>query len=238
MNKPYTSLFMIQSFDGKISTGDVDELDVDKDLSRIAGVKEGLHQYYDLEKQTDYFSLNSGRVMAKIGVNTRIPPASKTDVKFIIIDNKPHLTTQGVEYIAQWVTTLYLVTTNKNHPAYEVKKRFSNIEIVEFDTEIDLALLLEVMHDKYGAKRVTLQSGGTLNAEWLRRGLIDRISVVIAPCLIGGKDTQSLIGGESLHNQADLLNIKALKLIRCDVLEDSYLHVQYEVVQQTKIENT
>jgi len=55
-DRPVTTLFMIESLDGKISTGDVDELDVDKDFKRIVGVKEGLHQYYDLEKQTDLFS--------------------------------------------------------------------------------------------------------------------------------------------------------------------------------------
>ena len=40
--RPETTLFMIESLDGKISTGDNDELDVDKDFKRIVGVKEGL----------------------------------------------------------------------------------------------------------------------------------------------------------------------------------------------------
>lgn len=236
MPRPFTTLFMIESLDGKISTGDVDELDVDKDFKKIVGVKEGLQQYYDLEQQTDLFSLNSGRVMAKIGVNTRIPPTSQIDVNFIIIDNKPHLTTKGVEYLSQWVSTLYLVTTNKQHPAHSVKQSHSNIEIIEFDSEVDLSKLLEMMHETYGAKRITLQSGGTLNAEWLRRGLIDQVSVVIAPCLIGGSHTQSLIGGESLHTQEDLQSIKALKLIHCHQLNNSYIHLLYEVINTTQID--
>jgi 2,5-diamino-6-(ribosylamino)-4(3H)-pyrimidinone 5'-phosphate reductase len=229
---------MIESLDGKISTGDVDELDVDKDFKRITGIKEGLHQYYDLEKQTDYFSLNSGRVMAKIGVNTRTKQPTKTDVKFIIIDNKPHLTEQGVAYIADWVTTLYLVTTDKNHPAYKVKGTHPNIEIIEYQSEVDLSDLLEKMKVQYGAERVTIQSGGTLNAQWLRLGLIDQVSVVIAPCLIGGSGTQSLIGGESLHSEEDLKHIKALKLVKSDILENSYIHLQYEVIKDTVVDPT
>ena len=71
MNRPITTLFMLESLDGKISTGSTDNLDVDKDYPKIDGVKEGLHQYYELEKKTDYFSLNTGKVMAKIGVNSR-----------------------------------------------------------------------------------------------------------------------------------------------------------------------
>lgn len=60
--KPITTLFMLMSVDGKISTGAVDELDVDRDYPRIEGVKEGLYQYYEIEKTTDLWSLNSGRV--------------------------------------------------------------------------------------------------------------------------------------------------------------------------------
>ena len=41
MERPVTMLFMLMSVDGKISTGVADELDVDKDFPRIAGVSEG-----------------------------------------------------------------------------------------------------------------------------------------------------------------------------------------------------
>ena len=57
--KPITTLFMLMSVDGKISTGAEDELDVDRDFPRINGVKEGLYQYYEIEKTTDLWSLNS-----------------------------------------------------------------------------------------------------------------------------------------------------------------------------------
>ena len=57
--KPITTLFMLMSVDGKISTGDVDELDVDREFPRINGVKEGIYQYYEIEKTTDLWSLNS-----------------------------------------------------------------------------------------------------------------------------------------------------------------------------------
>ena len=40
---------MLMSVDGKISTGATDDLDIDKDFPKIAGVREGLHQYYDIK---------------------------------------------------------------------------------------------------------------------------------------------------------------------------------------------
>lgn len=124
MNKPITTLFMLESLDGKINSGNSDTLDVDKDWCQIDGVKEGLQQYYDIEQTTDLFSLNTGRVMAKIGINEKKENPSKSLCSFIIIDNKPHLNENGIDYLCKWVNTLYLATTNKNHVAYKLKENY------------------------------------------------------------------------------------------------------------------
>jgi len=232
-----TTLFLIESLDGKISTGDSDNLDVDLDFKRIYGVKEGLHQYYEIEKTTDPFSFNTGRVMAKIGVNDRDKEPIKMGCSFIILDNEPHLTEKGVEYLSKWVKTLYLVTTNKNHPALKLKSKYDNIVIIFYDKKVDLYDLLCKMRSQYGAEKITIQSGGTINSSWIREGLIDHVSIIIAPCLIGGKNTQSLVGGESLHSEDDLKKIKSLKLIKCEILKDSYIHLLYDLIKETKIDN-
>lgn len=38
MDRPVTTLFMLMSVDGKISTGATDEFDVDRDFPKIPGV--------------------------------------------------------------------------------------------------------------------------------------------------------------------------------------------------------
>lgn len=226
---------MFSSVDGKISTGDTDILDTDTDLRRIMGVREGLQQYYDLEKQTDLHSLNSGEVMAKIGMNIKKDNIERTPVSFIIIDNKPHLNEVGVDNLLQKSKKLYIVTTNKNHPALE-RQDEDNLEIIYYPNEIDFEDLFKQFKEKYNIDRITIQTGGTLNAIFLRKKLIDHISFVFAPVLVGGKDTPSLIDGESLHSAQDLINIKALKLKECRVLENSYIHLFYDVINDTIIE--
>ena len=121
MEKPVTTLFMLMSVDGKISTGKIDDRDVDKDFPKIAGIKDGLKQYYEIEQTTDLFSINSGKVMAKVGANIEKENISKIPVSFILIDNKPHLNKIGVEYYIKRSKKFYLVTSNKNHPAFENK---------------------------------------------------------------------------------------------------------------------
>lgn len=82
MNRPITTLFMLMSVDGKISPGASDLLDVDKDFPSIAGLKEGLHQYYEIEQTTDLWSLNTGRVQAKLGV-LRLVDCEKLEDSYI-----------------------------------------------------------------------------------------------------------------------------------------------------------
>ena len=226
MKKPTTTLFMISSLDGKISTGSVDDRDIDKDFPKIKGVKEGLKQYYELEQKTDLHSLNTGRVMAKIGVNSKKEQPKKIPVTFVIVDNK-HLDKNGITYLTRWLKKLYLVTTNKNHPAF--KDNATNLEVIYYK-KLNFKDLFEKLKQEYKINRLTLQSGGTLNSILLRDGLIDCISLVIAPCLIGGSETSTLIDGKSLISEKDLKHIKALKLIKCQKLKDSYLNLTYKVL--------
>jgi 2,5-diamino-6-(ribosylamino)-4(3H)-pyrimidinone 5'-phosphate reductase len=228
MNRPLTTLFMLMSVDGKISTGDTDELDFDQDLPKIDGVKEGLHQYYDLEKQTDTCSFNTGRVMAKIGVNDRDTEPTKIPADFVIVDNQPHLTSKGVEYLSKWVRTLYIVTTNNQHSAYSCG--LINVYVIPFENQIDFPKLFEQLKHQHKIERMTIQSGGTLNAALIREGLIDYLSIIVAPVVIGGASTPTLIDGESLHSIRDLHLLHSLKLISTTQLENSYLHLRYDVL--------
>ena len=225
MNRPITTLFMLMSVDGKISTGSTDELDVDKDFPQITGVKEGLHQYYEIEQTTDLWSLNSGRVQAKIGVNTRETP-NKIPVSFVVIDNK-HLDQNGVRYFCALSEEFVLITTNANHPAYDINE--SNLHIIH-QNELSLKDALVKLKSEYGCDRITIQTGGTLNGLFLREKLIDYVDIVVAPVLIGGKDTSTLIDGESLLSENELAKLGVLKLLECVVLENSYLRLRYEVI--------
>jgi len=237
MPRPITTLFLLTSVDGKISTGDTDAMDFDRDLKTIAGVREGLPQYYALEKQTDLASLNTGRVMAKIGVNDRTDEPARIPVTFVIVDNEPHLTAKGVEYLSKWVERLLIVTTNPSHPSYLSSEASAkgdasaatNVMTIPCDSPVDFPALFLRLGEEFGIDRLTVQSGGTLNAALIRAGLIDHLSIVVAPVLVGGKGTSSLVDGESLHSVDELGKLRALALVSTSVLKDSYLHLRYDV---------
>lgn len=225
MNRPITTLFMLMSVDGKISTGASDKLDVDQDFPKIEGIKDGLHQYYEIEQTTDLWSLNSGRVQAKLGVNQKAMP-NKTPVSFVLIDNQ-HLNEHGIRYFCALSKEFVLITTNKGHPAFKINE--DNLHII-YQDELSLKDALAILKTDYACERLTIQSGGTLNGLFLREKLFDYIDIVVAPILIGGKDTSTLIDGRSLLKEDELDQLGVLKLVECKVLEDSYLRLRYKVI--------
>ena len=217
---------MLSSVDGKISTGATNELDVDKDFPKLDGVKEGLYQYYEIEQTTDLWSLNTGKVQAKMGVNTKELPKEKCPVSFVLVDSK-HLTEGGVRYFCALSQQFVLITTNKEHPAFSVNE--DNLHII-YQEKLDLAEALARLYSDFGCERLTVQSGGELNGLFLREKLFDYIDFVVAPVLIGGKDTPTLIDGVALTKEEELSKLGILKLESCEVLKHSYIRLRYKVI--------
>jgi 2,5-diamino-6-(ribosylamino)-4(3H)-pyrimidinone 5'-phosphate reductase len=232
-----TTLLTLVSVDGKITSGESDQLDSEWDWTRIRGVREGLHQYHQAEWAIAFNSLNTGRVMEKIGINTRRQAPEKDDrLNFFIVDRKPHLDENGLRYLAGWVGKLYIVTDNPSHPAFPMKPDFPNLEVVFYPAGVDFPDLFVKMKRDLGIEQLTIESGGTLNAILLRQGLIDHVILIVAPLLVGGSATSSLVDGQSLRTEDELIDLKALKLTRCEILEHSYLRLEYDVTNETVIE--
>lgn len=224
-NRPITTLFMLMSVDGKISPGATDEVDYDKDFPNIEGLKEGLHQYYGIEQTTDLWSFNTGRVQQKMGVN-ELPLPEKTIVSFAVLDNS-HLTEHGVKWFCAKSKNFVVITSNKNHPAFNVSE--DNLHII-YQEEQNLGAALVELKEKYGCERLTVQSGGTLNGLFLREKLFDYVDIVVAPVLVGGKDTSTLIDGKSITGTDELNKLGVLKLEKVEALEDSYIRIKYKIM--------
>lgn len=176
---------------------------------------------------TDLWSFNTGRVQSKLGVNEKAFP-KKSLVSFVLLDNT-HLSEHGVRYFCKWSKDFVLITQNPKHPAFSVNEE--NLHIIRQES-LNLTEVLKVLKEKYGCNRLTIQSGGTLNGLFLRDKLIDYVDIVVAPILVGGKDTSTLIDGNSITSIDELNQLGVLKLEKCDVLKDSYIHLKYQVINK------
>jgi 2,5-diamino-6-(ribosylamino)-4(3H)-pyrimidinone 5'-phosphate reductase len=236
LERAETTLCLVISLDGKITTGSTDNLDSDLDWKRIVGVKEGFSQYCKVEQSLGPNYLNSGRVLEKVGFNNRKEVPQKEPLRFVVVDRKPHLNKNGISYLCNWLEKLFIVTNNPKHPAFELKSRCENLEIINYENEIDFADLLVKLKTSHKIDKITIESGGTLNSVFFRNGLVDHVRIVVAPLIVGGKDTSSLVDGFSLTEKSQLHLLKGLVLRECKKLENSYLLLEYDVINNTVIE--
>lgn len=224
MERPITTLFMLMSLDGKISTGDIDKFDFDKDIPQLPVAYKGLRQYYDLEKEQDLWTFITGRVLSKVGWNRKVVSDSLSEVSFVIYDNQ-WITESGVHNLCDSMKKVVIVTSEKNHPAHSVDKE--NLTVLRCDTE-NLSELFSYLKRGLGIDRITIQSGGRMNGVLFRKKLIDKINLVIAPIVVGGSSVSSLVDGAPI---SELNDLSELKLVNATVLNDGYLQLKYDVVK-------
>lgn len=100
--------------------------------------------------------------------------------------------------------------------------------IVTGEERVDLREALERLASDHGVKVIRVDSGGTLNGALLRAGLIDEVSVIVLPQLIGGTTPSSLFRAEDLPAGA---SPTSLELISSQELKNGTLWLRYRVLK-------
>jgi 2,5-diamino-6-(ribosylamino)-4(3H)-pyrimidinone 5'-phosphate reductase len=76
-------------------------------------------------------------------------------------------------------------STPQEYLSYLADRNISTI--VTGDNRIDMRSALEALHARFGVKVIRVDSGGTLNSVLLQAGLVNEVSVLIHPFLVGGQ---------------------------------------------------
>jgi riboflavin biosynthesis pyrimidine reductase len=96
--------------------------------------------------------------------------------------------------------------------------------VVSDTPEIDLAAALSILSGELGIETLLLEGGAGINGTILAAGLVDELSVVIAPALDGGTDAQRIVAaGDGLKGKVEL------SLLSCDRLTEGAVHLRYAV---------
>lgn len=222
-NLPVVTLFMLSSIDGKISTGSLYTDDFDKDLIEIDGVKEGLYQYYDIEKETDTWTAISGKTMHKVIQQNNNSIKMPAGQNYVIYDTT-NLTPADLLAMLKNDANIYIMTRLKNHPAYSLIDRYPNLNVMCHDSKNPTASLTW-LKENCGCQAITLQGGGALNASFLMHDLVDKVKIVVAPILIGGDHTPGLISSRYTDGMSI---IQPFKLSHVRMLKESYIELNYE----------
>lgn len=112
----------------------------------------------------------------------------------------------------------YLVYLQKQHIDY----------ILTGEEQVDLRAALEELNARYGIQVVRVDSGGVLNGALLRAGLVDEVSLLLNPCLVGGTLPRSFYIASDLNAPEGVLQVK---LIHVERVQEDVVWLRYQVIQ-------
>jgi 2,5-diamino-6-(ribosylamino)-4(3H)-pyrimidinone 5'-phosphate reductase len=101
--------------------------------------------------------------------------------------------------------------------------------IITGDEHVDIKSALEELNSKYDVKTVRADSGGTLNGVLLREGLVDEVSVLVHPNLVGGVSSSSIFRTPDIKSEDKMIN---LNLKHLEEFKDNIVWMRFEVVHK------
>lgn len=223
MKRPYIVCHMVESIDGRIDCGMVDKISGNEYYTTLASLNcaasvEGrvtMEHYYALP---DKFIANDNTQLGKKDV---FKAAERTDFH---ICPDTHGSLQWENGIMEDGRPLLILTT-ENVPAeyieYFRKKEISYIAIGK--EHIDLVGAMEILGDEFGVERIAVLGGALINGSFLAAGLIDEVSLLLAPGIDGREGWRAMFDG--ITDQTKLptkLSLQSVKKLDNDVLWIKY----------------
>jgi 2,5-diamino-6-(ribosylamino)-4(3H)-pyrimidinone 5'-phosphate reductase len=98
--------------------------------------------------------------------------------------------------------------------------------IVAGEERVDLRQALETLYAEYGIHTLRVDSGGALNGALLRAGLVDEVSLLIAPTLVGGESPQSMFVAPDVTSPEQAI---PLHLAHFEQVGEGRLWLRYQV---------
>lgn len=220
--KPYIICHMVTSIDGRIDCSMVEKICGD--------------EYDAALVQLDCPSLLEGRVTMEhynavkepfvptddepIGQQS-VYVAEESDAFMVSVDTLGHL---------QWKTNciddvpLICIVSERTSKEYLEMLRKQRISWIAVGKEhIDLNTAMEILYEQFHIQRLALLGGGHINGGFLQAGLIDEVSLLIAPGIDGRKNGTAVFDG---INKTEDLPIH-LRLIGLERLENDVIWLRY-----------
>lgn len=213
---------MVSSIDGRIDCSMVDKISGDEYYSTLASLEcpscvEGkvttLH-YHSLPGH--YVAKNSEKI------------AKETWHKAVVAERYQICpdTNGTLLWNPEQPTPLLILLSEKAPEEYLGYLRDRNISyIVTGKDSIDLTRAMEILGDLFGVKRLSVLGGGRINGGFLSAGLIDEISLLLAPGIDGRTSQPALFDGvaNSPGFLPTRLEIKSVETIANGVLWIKYM---------------
>ena len=216
---------MVESIDGRIDCGMVDKISGDEYYTTLDSL--GCDASVEGRVTMEHYHALPEKFMAKDKA-----PLGKKDVFKATECNDFHICpdTKGT---LQWDSATMedgrplLIITSESAPAeYISYLRSKGISYIATGKEnIDLADAMDTLGGEFGVKRLAVLGGGLINGGFLAAGLIDEVSLLLAPGIDGREGWRAMFDGISDQTKMPT----KLKLQSVERLENDILWIKYEL---------
>ncbi len=218
-SRPRVILSAAVSIDGKIATvGGDSELSSERDIIRLHG----------LRSMVDAILVGINTVLADDPMLTvrRDSTAGRNPTR-VILDSEARIpTTSKIITTSKDIPTIVAVSQHAPRDRLQRLRQQSSVDVVVAGTSsVDVVSLLAELAERR-IDTVLVEGGGTVNWEFVRRGLFDEAVVTVSPFLLGGRDAVSLVEGDGFFDVHDSprLHLKSVERL------DDHIVLAYEQV--------
>lgn len=157
------------------------------------------------------------------------PNSTDEDVRqiLVVVDSRGRIPNIHLMRHTPYWRDLIVLCSKSTPKGYLSTLRQHEINFIQTgDVKVDLREALDALNTEYGINSVRVDSGGVLNGALLRAGLVDEVSVLITPALVGGTTPKSMFSAPDLESDQDVIS---LILNGAKELEDGFVWLRYDI---------
>ena len=218
MKRPYIVCHMVASIDGRIDCSMVDKISGD--------------EYYETLEKLDCPTSLEGRVTME-HYNAAKEPFIATDPTpfgmasvYKAVDSDEYMVAVDTHGRLRWPASeidgvpLICIVSEQVPQEYIDMLRNQGISYICIGSKaIDLPKAMEILHSECGVVRMAVLGGGHINGGFLAAGLIDEVSLLLAPGIDGRKGQTALFDGIADMNRMPVrLSLESVEHVGDDTL--------------------
>lgn len=205
-HRPFVHLKLAMSLDGRISLNDSvsTALSGEKARERVQNLRHG----YDAILIGGNTALVDNPSLTDRSGKPRRRPLTR-----VVLDNRLNIPIDGT-LVATAATTPTIVFTNSQDTLRKTNLRQHKIEVIETQAGgRDLAGVLAELKRR-DIQSILVEGGAEIAGAFCDQGLVDKITFIVAPIIIGGKKAPNAIGGNGANSLSAAMNLRDIIVTR------------------------
>jgi 2,5-diamino-6-(ribosylamino)-4(3H)-pyrimidinone 5'-phosphate reductase len=221
--RPYIELISEMTVDGKLT--------LKRGLSSkiIMGLMDEDSHYFLHRKRSEFDAIMVGSNTIRIDnsiLTNRLAPG-KSPIR--VVPSGDASIPAGSNVLNKDAPTI-IYTSEKADPARMEAIRKTGAEVVCCGKEhVDIDGMMESLYDR-GVARLMVEGGPTLIRQLVDRHMIDHITLIQIPYIIGGDSTPSLVGGPGLDSIDDVVQVRLTDFYKVG----NHLITEYDLIYNNK----